>query len=512
MLYTFNNGTKKKFTDIYTFLNGTKYKFHTMYTYVNGEKKYLMLPKVEKPYYMCYTPSAADSSSPLVRTFYKVYLDGTSTDETFTHTYRTNKGTTKPYFEGFKYDKDYRRLVIWGTDATSMSETCTMYYDIYNAGDMKLVKTLSHPFEYPCSYTSSLYNNKKHVLMTLGSGMYYTNSEWTKNPRNLRIVDLVNLKLLTKTFSWPNGYISTLMGSYYMESTGKLRIMFKNYYDPYSTTVSTGAILVYDVNLTSDEYDLQPIFSKYFTTHTGTLALSYAQNMRYTSSEFWECRYIMIDPCSGTATISNKTRPVSNTFYVYDYVTNSIVAEMGHAQSYAASGTTGIVSPNDASTTGMYVKYLDLAKTDTTMFAVRPNGVATPNSRIGQRWTNAQNIISWTPNLCLYTSASDSTSGVGKAVFYGSGQYSGTDYYLPTIYESVTGNPISSTATSSFAVGASYKYMLANRKENDGVFRYLNLWEANDVYNNNTRKLDLFTNSRIANLGSSVTISNLFIY
>lgn len=488
-----------------------------VYTFVNGQKKYLYLPSIEKPYYLCYTDSAIDTTSPLVRTFYKVYLDGTSTDETFNYTFRTNKGTTKPYFSGTRYDKDYRRMIIWHTDATSMTETCNLYFDIFNMGDMSLAKSFSCPFEYPCSYTSSTYNNDKHLLLTLGSGMYYNGTEWTKNSRQLRIIDLVNLKMLTKTFVWPNGYISTILGSYYIKSTNKLRIMFKNYYDPYSTTVSAGGVFVYEVNLTDDEYDIQPIFSKIFNTQTGTLALSYAQTIGYTLPNYYDSKFIILDPCSGTATINSKTRAVSNKFFTYDYVNNTM-SEVSHTQSHCVSNPTGIVSSDMYGTTGFFVKYLDLAKTDTTIFAVRGATVSTYNSRIGQRWTNAQNISSWYKDLCVYTSASDSTAGVGKVVFYSSRIYSdGPGYYMPPIYEAVSGNTISSTATGSMSTLQSYQYLIISKKEDtSGILRYVNLWDKDgiygNVYNNQTYKLDLFTNTAIANLGSSPTLSNLIIY
>lgn len=53
MLYTFNNGTKKKVNKLYTFLNGNKYKISVLYTFVNGQKKYLIkTPTVTiNPYY-----------------------------------------------------------------------------------------------------------------------------------------------------------------------------------------------------------------------------------------------------------------------------------------------------------------------------------------------------------------------------------------------------------------------------------------------------------------------------
>ena len=500
MLYTFNNGTKKKFTDIYTFLNGTKYKFHTMYTYIDGEKKYLLMPKTVKPgYWISYDTKVNVESS--YRTYYKINLDGSTSNESFVYNfgYQMGSESNNPLLSGHKFDSVIQRAIIYHSNCNTATQGVenTMFYRIYDA-NMHLIKELTHPVTWPISYSSSVYNNTKHLLLTMFSGFNNNGTTEILNPRYLRIVDLVNLRILTKSFIWPNGKQGQVIGSWYDANTKKLRVLCKDWYDTTGFPVLQNqamAIAVYDVNLTTDEYDLNPVFTYKFNT----LAQPYWSYWNAAIPYSWDSPVVSFNPCSGTASINNKTRPVSNVFYFYNF-TNNTIWSTSHTQSYSGSGTDSAgaitVSPNGSNFIAMYLKWLDLAKTDTVLYRWSSSyGLTTPTNAIGQRWTNASYIQSWNNTYCFCVSASDTTAGVGKVALYWTDNNNAYNYYNPVIYESTSGNPISSTSTGSIGSNASSpKYLAINKKENSsGINRYMNVIDKDNIYN--TMKLDLTTNT-----------------
>lgn len=471
-----------------------------VYTFINGEKKYLYMPKVSKPaYWIAYDTKVNVESS--YRTYYKINLDGSTSNENiiFDWGYYAGSESNNPVLSCHKFFPSIQKSIIGFANCNSVVQDAgaCMNYKIYDA-NMNVVKTFQHPIEWPTSYRTAVANMDRELILVMFSGFNNTGSSETVNPRYLRIIDVRNLRILTKSFIWPNGKQGEVIASWYNPDTKKLRVMCKDWYDTTGFPVLQNqamAVNVYEVNLTEDEYNLNPIFTQRFNT----LAQPYWSYFASAIPGAWDSPIISLSPCSGSATIGSSTRPVGNTFYFYNFKTNTM-SSIAHTQSYNGSGTQSgggvIASPDENNYVALYIKWLDIAKTDTVLYRWSyNNGLTTPANGIGQRWTNATYLQSWNKKYCFSVSASDTTAGVGKVALYWTDNNNGYSYYNPTIYESVTGNPISSTATGSIGSNAvASKYLTINKKESSsGVNRYLNVIDADNIYN--TIKLDITTNT-----------------
>jgi len=478
-----------------------------VYTFVNGEKKYLYLPKVDKPaYWIAYDTKVNVETS--YRTYYKINLDGSENNESivFDWGYSVGSESNNPFLSCHEFFPSIQKTVIGFADCNSVAQDVPahMNYKIYDA-NMNVIKTFQHSIEWPTSYKTLIANNDRNLILVMFSGFNNTGSSEIVNPRYLRIIDVLNLRMLTKTFIWPNGKQGEVIASWYNPNTKKLRVMCKDWYDTtgFPTLQNQAmAVNIYEVNLTDDEYDIQPISIQKFNT----LQQPYWAYFNYSQTWGWDPKMISISPTSGTATINNYTRPVGNTFYFYNFETNTWTS-VAHTQSYNSGNIPcrgGVItSPNRNDYVFQYLKWLDVSKSDSVLFRYSKNGLTTPANGIGQRWNNGAAMTSWNEDYMFTFAASDSTSGVAKVAIYWTDNNDNYNYYLPTIYESRTGNPISSTASASIGYNAnSSKYMTINRTETStsDPLRYMNVICRDNIYN--TIKLDMLTNTAFPGIKS----------
>ena len=468
----------------------------TLYIFINGEKKYFYIPKVNKPSY--WIARDVKTGVPMsYRTYYRVNLDGTPTDETLVYNYNYLMSSTysTPKLSGHKFDDEIQRTIIYHSNCDSVAQgtEATMYYRIYDA-NMHQIKELTHSIMYPSTTSSSTYNNNRHLLLTMFSGYFTQSGQPYETTRYLRIIDLVNLRILTKSFTWSNGKESQVLSSWYDENTKKLRVLCKNWYNPGSSSTQAVAISVYDVNLTSDEYDVNPIFSYKFNDVTNLANYSFLQGaIPYA----WDSPKVSIYPMSAAN--------ARNMFFMYDFINNEITST-NYTQSYISNSVPGygglITSPNGNDYIALYIKWDGLSDTSTNLYRWSlTNGLTTPTSSLGDRRTNMSYISCWNKDYCLGVAGSDSTAGVGKAAIYWTDNNNAYNYYNPTIYEATSGNPISSTSSGSIDSNtSSTKYLAINKRENtSNPVKYMNVIDKDNIQN--TIKLDLSTNSAFATDG-----------